>query len=89
MPHDNFPQLISHLYSAFREHCKQISTETCVIHNFVNTFSLISYKHPCDNFPIKYCITLYSRVRLYYLLKCINRDFKKANIIGQKRNTNK
>lgn len=89
MPHNNFVHLISHLDSAFRERFENISTETSVVRNFANLFSLISYKHPCDNFPIKYCIMLYSRVRLYYLLKYINRNFKTQTIADQKKRKNK
>lgn len=78
MPHDNFVHLISYLDCTFRENFEKISTETSVIRNFANLFNLISYKHPCVNFPLKYFIMFYSRVRLYYLLKYINRSFKRC-----------
>lgn len=36
----------------------------------------IPFYHPCKDFPSEYFISLFVRVRIYYSIKFINRDFK-------------
>lgn len=89
MPHENFVHLISYIDASFRNCFERISIEPHIVQTFVNSLGVVRFNHPCKNFPIKFVLMLYTRVRLYYLLKFINRNFKNQSTVGQRRNKNK
>lgn len=75
MPHNTFISFISSLELLFQKYF-----EKYVITNFIkemyNICKHINYKHPCSKFPTEYVIKLFLRMKLYYALKNINRNFK-------------
>lgn len=60
----------------------------CVHNNFGSKlndqFSQMDFLHPCPNLPIKYFLSLYTRVRIYYTPKFANREIKSQS--GNKEN---
>lgn len=47
--------------------------------NMFALFKKVEYKHPCPNFPFIYLVKLYTRLRIYYLLKHSNSDFRNTS----------
>lgn len=46
--------------------------------NIFNMLKCIPFSHPCINFPAEYMLKLFVRVRIFYTLKFINRNFEGA-----------
>lgn len=43
---------------------------------FLQVLSCVDFLHSCSDFPKIYLLKLFIRVRIYYILKFVNRDFK-------------
>lgn len=66
---------IENLDNIFFNHLRTLLSES-VLHTMITFLETIPCPHPCTNFPKKYFIALYARVRLYFVLKFTNRRFK-------------
>lgn len=85
MPKNEFVYFISSLEVSFQNNFENLIVGTNVITGFVS----FNYNHPCENFPISHLLKLYGRVRLFYTLKYINKNFKSQKNIAKKRRKNK
>lgn len=79
MPHDDFVYYISSMEVLFQNNFESMVVKDNVVENFKLLYSRLIYHHPCKDFPYEFLITLYTRVRLFYTLKYINRNFKTPN----------
>ncbi|XP_067209950.1 uncharacterized protein [Linepithema humile] len=75
VPSAVFANYIRELYTKFFENIN-IIIETNVMQKFMQILSTIQFSHPCCDFPNIYLLKLFIRMRLYYILKFINRNFK-------------
>lgn len=76
MPNDEFVAFVCHLETLFAENFESFVVKDSVIEHFINSFKQVDYQHPCREFPYDYMLHLYSRLRLFYTLKYVNRNFK-------------
>lgn len=76
MPHNNFVNFISLLEVAFQLNFESLVLLKNVIRHFEDICNNFTYHHPCNDFPKKYLIRLFGRVKLFYTLKYINRNFR-------------
>lgn len=60
----------------FFERFEEFVIQNNVVNNFVKEFKKINFIHPCKNFLCNYVIHLFARMRLYFMLKFTNRNFK-------------
>lgn len=78
MPSDNFVTFITSLevlfQNNFRSHCVSDNT----VKKLTVLFNEVPFSHPCNCFPRDYVSQLYARVRVFYTLKSVNRNFKKS-----------
>lgn len=77
-PAVNFYAYIQLLEDIFTEKvliCLSGSNVASSIITFMKDVELI---HPCDRFPKEYLVKLFVRMRIFYALKYINRDFKSS-----------
>lgn len=81
MPHEHFLNYIAELENEFCNNFNNMAINKQVGFNLKEKFKVISYFHPCINFPIDYFLSLFVRVRIYYTIKFANRELKscKAN----------
>ncbi|CAH1284744.1 unnamed protein product [Diabrotica balteata] len=89
MPDNIFLEYIIKLDKIFEQHFEHIIIKSGVIKNFITLYESVIFVHPCNNFPYKYFLNLYARVRLYYTLKFINQNFKCQKNISNKSIKNK
>lgn len=75
VPSEIFINYITELHTQFFENIN-IITETNVMQKFMQILCTIQFSHPCCDFPQIYLVKLFIRIRLYYILKFINRDLK-------------
>lgn len=75
VPSAVFINYITELHTKFFENIN-IITQTNVMQKFMQILSTIQFSHPCCDFPNIYLLKLFIRMRLYYILKFINRDMK-------------
>ena len=73
MPHDNFVKYVSLLETLFQLNFESIAIEKNIIKTFEGIFKNTRFS---EKFPLQYLIKLFARVRLFYTLKYINRNFK-------------
>lgn len=45
-----------------------------IMNNMFETYKNVPYTHLCKQFPVEYVIKLFIRVKIYFSLKCINRN---------------
>lgn len=76
MPSETFVHFVSQMNTIFFERFEKFVIQDNVVQNFVIQFKKINFLHPCKNFPYNYVIHLFARMRLYFTLKFINRNFK-------------
>lgn len=76
MPHDNFVYFISKLEILFKSSFEELSVGNNLVNNFIGIFKKVDFLHPCNSFPKEYLLRLYVRIRIFYTLKDINRNFK-------------
>lgn len=67
MPDDNFVQFIKTLDKLFFDNIYNFITQKFIVTKLLTIFSKVSFNHPCEQFPKQYLLTLYSRVRLFYI----------------------
>lgn len=79
MPHDNFVYFVCNLDTIFNDNFETFSTSPNIVKRLVEIGKNINYIHPCPHFPKEYIITLFMRVKLFYTLKYINKNFKNIN----------
>lgn len=79
MPHNNFIFYICYLEAIFNNNFERLILEKNVIRSFLAEAELVTFVHPCKDFPHLYVKKLFFRMRLYYTLKFINRSFKSCN----------
>jgi hypothetical protein len=84
MPNNNFFFYICHLEDIFKNNFEEIVLKKNCLDYFISHYSKILLKHPCEHFPHTYLLKLYSRMRLFYCLKFVNRNFKVTNEKGEK-----
>lgn len=76
-PHASFYGFIYHLEKIFFTNIQKH-----LLHNpgsnIILLFNEIEYTHPCPDFPISFLIKLYARLRIYYMLKNNNAEFKNS-----------
>lgn len=83
MPHNNFFIYICMLEKIFKDNLEKLIIKN-VLANFIEIFKNITFEHSCCNFPYNYLIKLYTRMKLYYTLKFINKNFKTVQRTGEK-----
>jgi len=76
MAPNEFIIYVKDLENLFFENFYDLLPRINVIRSYVQLFKQVHFKHPCNNFPYIYLITLFARVRLFYTLKFINRHFQ-------------
>lgn len=76
MPSRDIVDYIIELEGIFIKKFNEIASQEAVGMQLKNEFSKIFFMHPCKDFPFIYFISLYTRVRIYYTLKFVNRDIK-------------
>lgn len=79
IPHNDFVDFISHVEFIFRTNFEKFILKNRVCESFLNLISDTKFSHPCQHFPTIFIIKLFIRVRLYYTLKKINKNFKNTN----------
>lgn len=87
MPAKNFLKFITSLENIFFTNFEKLVLEKNCLNLFVNLYERVDFDHPCTSFPRAYLIKLYSRMRLYYTLKFINRNFVNNNLEKSRRKT--
>lgn len=76
MSPDDFVTCIKILENKFFQNIETLILQKDVVANLVELFSHVPFEHPCSNFPKKYIIKLFARVRLFFTLRQINSTFK-------------
>lgn len=76
MPNDEFIEYVKKLEYCFFDNIKKLMVQQKIIQKLISICNSIEFSHPCPQFPLQYLIKLYCRVRLFYTLKFINRNFK-------------
>ena len=79
MPHHEFVNLIIQIENIFQHNFQTFILQPKVCHSFYVICKNLLFKSPCELFPTEYVIRLYLRLRIYYTLKNINRNFKNIN----------
>ena len=76
MPNDYFVSYIAKLEDLFFKNLEELLVQKNIIAKYIKLFQLVEFQHPCPNFDKSYLMRLYARVRLFYTLKFINRNFR-------------
>lgn len=76
LPSVQFVEFVKKLQDLFFERFYDVVPGTKIIKKFYELFLSIQFVHPCNNFPHDYLLKLYAKVRFFYTLKFINRNFK-------------
>jgi hypothetical protein len=67
------------LETRFFENIEQYLIKRGVGHSMYNLLKSVScFNHPCTHFPMDYLLKLFIRLRIFYILKFSNRQFKTA-----------
>lgn len=75
IPSAIFVNYIKELHTTFFENIN-IIIQTNVMQKFLQILLTVQFVHSCSNFPKIYLLKLFIRMRLYYILKFLNRDLK-------------
>ncbi|EFN64453.1 hypothetical protein EAG_12356, partial [Camponotus floridanus] len=76
VPNQIFITYIKNLDNIFFNHLRVLILNESVLKTMITFLEKVSCPHPCANFPKKYFLALYARVRLYFTLKFANKHFK-------------
>lgn len=76
MPGDSFIIFISKLGNIFDSSFEEIATSVGILKTLLELSDHVLFDHPCCNFPLTFVKKLYFRLRIYYSIKYINRNFK-------------
>lgn len=81
VPSKNITEYIAALENIFQKNFSHLACEQNVGNKLINKFSNVAFNHPCKEFPMKYFVSLFTRVRIYFTLKFTNQNIKtcKAN----------
>lgn len=79
MPNTSFVYLVSSLETIFQQNFEVLAIGNNIVEKFVTLFKTVNFAHPCPKFTVLYLYNLYARVRIYYTLKDINKNFKLPN----------
>lgn len=74
MPPDNFASYIYNLEHEFCNRLPILANASNVGVTLKNELMVHELPHPCANFPKKVLVSLYVRLRIYYIIKYINQD---------------
>lgn len=75
IPSEIFVDNIKKLHTKFFDNF-DIITKPNVLQKFLEILCVVEFSHVYPDFPKMYLLKLFIRVRIYYVLKFINRDFK-------------
>lgn len=78
-PHDDFIKFITCIEALFQLNFENFILLNDICRSFINASKNIAFVHPCPQFPMSYITNLYFRVRIYYTLKNINKNFRTIN----------
>lgn len=84
MPQNDLFIHVCELEQIFKENFKKVILNENVIGSLITHYKKSVFIHPCSNFPYNFFIKLYSRMRLFYTIKEINRNFNTVCREGQK-----
>lgn len=76
---DNFIYFVASMDVIFQQNFENLCFKNNIIHEFTTLFNKLNYQHPCPNFPYYYIFEMYARVRLFYTLKRINKNYRVIN----------
>jgi len=76
VPNQIFVTYIENLDKIFFNYLRAFILNDSVLHTIITYLETVPCSHPCANFPHKYFLKLYARVRLYFILKFTNKRFK-------------
>jgi len=76
VPNQIFVTYIEHLDNIFFTHLRTLILNDSVLCTMIPFLESVPCPHPCVHFSKNYFLTLYARVRLYFVLKFANRRFK-------------
>ncbi|XP_044746427.1 uncharacterized protein LOC123307977 [Coccinella septempunctata] len=85
-PAESFVQFVSSMEEILMANVKLVATRTPRQLLF-EKLRAIPFHHPCSQFPYEYLIHLYIRMRIFYIVKYANQNFKPDECF--KRKTNK
>jgi len=71
-----FINYIKELHIKFSENFEIFIGKPNVRNNFLNVLSTVQFCHSCPDFPRNYLIQFYIRIKIFYILKFINRKFR-------------
>uniref|UniRef100_A0A1Y1KFH5 Uncharacterized protein n=1 Tax=Photinus pyralis TaxID=7054 RepID=A0A1Y1KFH5_PHOPY len=74
-PHELFVLFIRSLNTLFKNEFRKAAISDNVVLHLLNKYAGASFQHPCDEFPLKFVLTLHARMRIFYTLKVMNRSF--------------
>lgn len=79
-PHELFYKHIFLLESTFFSNIENFLNNPRVGNRMYELLKTVEeFKHPCENFPGDYLLKLFVRLRIYYILKFNNREFKHSS----------
>lgn len=79
MPHEDFVIYISSLEIIFQQNFELLAVKNNIVKSFLELSKSVKFIHLCEHFPHNYLLKLFFRVRLYYTLKFVNKNFRNAN----------
>lgn len=79
IPTDDFVYFISQLENIFQNNFEELSIANDIIKKLIVFSNNILFTPPCNKFPKRFLVKLYFRLRIFYTLKFINRNFKSIN----------
>lgn len=74
MPNITFIQFIRTLNYKFDKEFTNVATSKNLLYKIVHNFKNETFCHPCKDFPKEFLLKLYTRMRIFYTLKFINRN---------------
>lgn len=83
LPPINIVEYVKQLETIFVENFNKISCYENVGAKLKELYDNIPFTHPCKEFPHKYFLSLYVRMRIYFTLKFANRDIKNRYSLKQ------
>lgn len=78
-PHDDFVNYITSIEYIFQSNFETAILKPNVCGSLLELSAYVPFTRPCENFPKNFILNLYLRLRIYYSLKNINRNFKHTN----------
>lgn len=76
VPPKSIVEYVTRLENIFVDNFNTLAYEEGVGSKLKNLYQQIPIPHPCENFPGEYLVSLYTRARIYFALKFVNREIK-------------